>query len=360
MPDKKVANRMANVIRRAIVDKDLLHCLTPQDLMAVLANTVNTLTPSDVRGFIYRCITNSEEVKALIMADRAIDYALEMYALGDGDGFSEIVGAAVGTLSMMSSNSPTIKEKINELLGHPHPEIVVAVVENLGHTSNLDNFNRVSDLLLKDDMNVSSAAAEYVEACARDAAFRKRREFHVIDSSAEAFLRSALLKLESIYHQVKANPGKSELLARRLAILVALIYNEVLDSTDWRRFRSEDVDERVYYALEQHLLDDIGPDALPYLVGLLKSSEIECGVKRSALHTLGRLSKQPSFRTRIQSWLPEFLKNETSDELIPLATSILDACRMGNPFSVLMCLPETETSLRNIVPRTCSNVRKGR
>jgi hypothetical protein len=351
MPEKKAPNRMAEVIRKAIIDKDIMQCLTSEDLSAVLSHAVEKLTPSDVQRFIYRCISNREIGKGLIMADRAIDFALERRARGENDAFMEIVGAAVGSLSMLSVSLPAVKDKITTLLAHPHPDIVVAVIENLGHTSNLDNFNRVADLLLQPNPQISAAAMAYVEACARDAAFRKRQTFHVIERSAEEFLRSALLRLEKIYQQVSTDIEQPEALARRLAIIVALMYNELLDSTDWKRFKREEVDERIYYALEQHLQEKIGPDALPYLFRLLTAPEIETGIKRSALHTFGRLCKQRPLRSQIVAWLPTFIEQTSSDTLRSLATCIAQACEEEKPFSVLMFLPDSQSaSGGSIVP----------
>ena len=343
---------MIDVIRNAIVDKDIMSCLTPEDLSSVLRNAVDSLTPSDVRGFIYRCISNRELEKGLIMADGAIDYALEMHGAGKSDHFSEIVAAAVGTLSMMSASIPEVKEKTAALLNHPHPDVVVAVIENLGHSSSVDNFNRIADLILQSDSRVASAAADYVEACARDAAFRKRREFYVIESSAEEFLRSALLRLERVYQQIKDAGKTPDKIARRLAILVAMMYNEVLDSTDWRRFKREEVDERIYYALEQHLLETIGPDAAPDLFLLLESTEAEEGMKRSALHTLGRLSKQEAFRQKMLRWLPTYLAREPSQTVKSIAQAILKICSENKPFSVLLFLSDLEEPNSSIIPRS--------
>jgi hypothetical protein len=344
-------NRMIEVIRKAISDRDIMQCLTLRDLSAVLRIAVESLTPSDVRGFIYRCITNREIDKGLIMADSAIDFALSLHERGQRSTFSDIVGAAIGTLSMMSTSLPAVKAKIAALLYHPHPEIVVAVIENLGHSSSIDNFNRIAELLLQPNEKIASAAADYIEACARDAAFRKRREFHVIDSSAEAFLRSSLLRLERVYAQIREKSEGPTDLARRLSILIAMMYSEVLDSTDWRRFRSERVDERVYLALEQHLLEKIGPDACPHLFQLLEVTDIEEGIKRSALHTLGRLSKKEGTRRQMIAWLPTFLAKEPSESVSSLATSILESCNDKRPFSVLMCLPNCDESFRSVIPR---------
>ena len=343
-------NRMARVIRSAISDKEIMNCLTPKDLTAVLSGAVDSLTPSDVRGFIYRCMTNREVGKGLIMADRAIEFALEVTRTGDSSTCSEIIGAAVGTLTILAESLPPVQEKIDALLQHERPEIVVAVIENLGHTSSIDNFNRVSDLLLHWDSAVSLAAARYVEACTRDAAFRKRRNLHVIEDEAEEFLRRALLRLESIYHKLKDAPKEKGDVRKRIAILVAMMYNEILDSMDWKRFRAEQVDKRIYYALEGHLSDEIGPDAHPFLCKMLTLPDVESGIKRSALHTLGRLCKTESIRKTIVAWLPAFISGETSIELVKVAKSIARACRQGKSFSVLSYLPE-DTDRVNIIPR---------
>jgi hypothetical protein len=351
--EKHTMNRMTRVIRNAISDREIMSCLTPKDLTAILSNAVEDLTPSDVRGFIYRCMTNKEIGKGLIMADRAIDYALEMTKTGDRELCSELVGAAVGTLSILSESSASVKEKIDELLAHSHPAIVVSVIENLGRTSDLNNFKRVAELLLNPNPHISLAAAKYVESCTRDAAFRKRKDLYVIEDVAEEFLRNALLKLESIYGQLKKTERQTRDVEKRLAILVAMMYSEILDSTDWKRFREEQVDERIYYALEEHLVSAIGPDALPYLFVILTHAGVEDGVKRSALHTLGRLTKNDSLKSKIVSWFPEYLKSETSKDLIDIAKAIQEACQKGKTFSLLSYLPEAGART-SMVPRSLS------
>jgi hypothetical protein len=342
---------MARVIRSAISDREIMSCLTAKDLTAILTSAVESLTPSDVRGFIYRCMTNKEIGKGLIMADRAIDFAVEMARNGDDESWSEIVGAAVGTLSMLSESITPVKEKIEQLLEHTHPSIVVAVIENLGRTSDVKNFNRVSELLLSDNQDIAMAAAKYVEACARDAAFGNRAPVNVIEDAAEEFLRNALLKLESIYEQLKKKDAKTRDIEKRLAILVAMMYNEILDSTDWKRLLEEQVDERIYYALERHLAEDIGPVAMPYLLTMVMHPEVENGIKRSALCTLGRLSRNTSLRPKIIEWLPEFVTRESSKELVGLAASIQKACSTGKAFNRLASLPKS-IEKSSIVPRT--------
>jgi hypothetical protein len=284
------------------------------------------------------------------MADMAIDFALGMTKRGVKGTSSEIVGAAVGTLAILSESLPLVKAKIEELLSHERPEIVVAVIENIGHTSSIDNFTRISELLLHQASDVAMAAARYIEACARDAAFRKRRDRHVIEDDAEEFLRGALLKLENVHHQLRVPRDSSGDIGTRIAILVAMMYNEILDSMDWKRFKEEQVDERIYYALEEHLHDEIGPEAHPYLCKMLITPEVESGIKRSALHTLGRLCKKEAIQNHAVEWLPGYISQEIRIELKNVAKSIMRACRRGKSFSVLSYLPE-DTDRLNIVPR---------
>ncbi len=343
-------DRMARVIRSAISDRQIMNCLTPKDLSAILTSAVENLTPSDIRGFIYRCMTNKEVGKGLIMADRAIDFALEMAKSGNETSCSDLVGAAVGTLSILSESISSVNEKIDQLLEHEHPSIVVAVIENLGRTSNLRNFKRVSELLLSRDHDIALAAAKYVEACARDAAFRKRKSLYVIEDTAEEFLRNALAKLENIYEQLKKQRTDKRDVEMRIAILVAMMYNEVLNSTDWKRSKEEQVDERIYYALEQHLSETLGPRVQPFLFTMLDHPEVEDGIKWSALHTLGRFSKNADLRGEILSWLPEYQRRERSEDLRNVAKSILDACRDGREFSLLSYLPKAPEKV-SIIPR---------
>ncbi len=342
---------MAVVIRQAILDKEAMSELTVKDLTDGLHGAVHDLTPADIRGFIYRCMTNREIPKGFVMVEQAVDFALSMKASGKTETASEIIDTVIGSLSVLSGSNPSVKEKILELLGHTDSEVVIAVIENLGHTSNLENFNRVTDLLLHPNAEIGVAAAKYVEACARDAAFRKRNDLYVIEDAADEFLRKALLRLESIFKQIKHSTAISPDIERRIAILVAMMYNEILDSVDWKRAKQEEVDERIYYALEQYLLDLVGPEAEPHIEKLLVSSHVEDGIKRSALHTLSRLAKQEPLKQKIRDFLPEFIKAESATELITLASSIEKALAEGKDFSILSYIPDAAGRLSSIVPR---------
>jgi hypothetical protein len=350
---KDYSSEPASAIRQAIIDKEAMSSLSVNELTEKLYNAVSVLSPSDVRGFIYRCMTNRDLAKGFVMADKAIDFALSMKASGKTETGSELIGAAVGTLSILSGSNPMLKDKIAELLKHKDSEVVIAVIDNLGHTSNLDNFHKVADLLTHSDFDIARAAAKYIEECARDAAFRKRQDLYVIEDASEEFLRKALLRLESAYKQLKYSKNAFVEVFNRIAILVAMMYNEILDSMDWKRAKQEEVDERIYYALEQYLHDQVGGEALPYIEESLLSPNVEGGIKRSSLHTLSRLGKQERFKDRIRHFLSELkiAKSGSSDDLSILADSIAKALAEGKEFSIVSYVPDAAGRLSSIVPR---------
>jgi hypothetical protein len=327
--------------------------LSVTELSEKLFNAVSVLSPSDVRGFIYRCMTNRDLTKAFVMADKSIDFALSMKASGKAEAGSEIIGAAVGTLSILSGSNPLLKDKVAELLQHNDSEVVISVIENLGHTSNLDNFNKVADLLTHPDFDIARAAATYIEDCARDAAFRKRHDLYVLEDASEEFLRKALLRLESTYKHLKHSKNSFAEVSNRISILVAMMYNEILDSMDWKRSKREDVDERIYYALEQYLHDQVGGEAEPNIERLLLSANVEGGIKRSSLHTLSRLGKQEPLKTRVRQFLSSLIasKTELTEDLAALAISIEKALSEGREFSIVSYVPDAAGRLSSIVPR---------
>lgn len=349
--DKTIDNRMARVIRAAISDHQVLDCLSDKDLLSVLDGALGELSPTDVRGLIYRCLTRGETGKGLIVVDRVIAHAAELLERGADAQASEIVGAAVGTLSILSESLPSVKTKVDELIFHENPGIAAIVVENLGQSSDIGNFNKVCELLAHADDRAAMAAARYVESCTRDAAFRKRRERYLLEDAAEEFLRRALLPLEKMYRRLKRDGPNHQKMHKRLAILVAMIYSEILDSTDWKRFKSEDVEERIYYTLEQHLHEDIGPEALPFLFKVMENKEHEEGIRSSALHTVGRMSKKERFQPEIVSRLESYVQTEDSETLVGTASKILEALGQKKPFSVVFEVHNGVLEKASIVPR---------
>ncbi len=341
---------MLQVIRLSIADPRVLKSLSEKDVGIVSKGAMNTLEGSDVRSFIYSCFTSQAEDKGLAMVNAILAYA-EAGEQADYKTRVEMVGAAVGTLSILSESNPILKNKVLEFLEHQNPSIVSAAVENLGHTTNLDNFKRICGLLLRREFEVSLSAAKYIEACTRDAAFRNRRDEYAIETAAEDFLRKALVPLESAYEQLKQQENGEVNIKKRIALLVAMIYNEILDSTDWKRVRNEQVEERIYYTLEQHLSEYIGPEAVPFLLKIVSRPSIEGGIKRSALNTLGRMSKQERYRDLILDGLEDIVADLKSDYLVDIARNILESCQEGRHFSsVPPMAPLEERS--SIIPRT--------
>ena len=89
---------MAVVIRQAILDKEAMSELTVKDLTDGLHGAVHDLTPADIRGFIYRCMTNRGEVpKGFVMVEKAVDFALSMKASGKTETASEIIDTVIGS-----------------------------------------------------------------------------------------------------------------------------------------------------------------------------------------------------------------------------------------------------------------------
>lgn len=344
------SERMVQVIRRAIVDPSVMKSLSPKDLVAVLEGSMDLLTPRDVRGFIYRCLTSNNIPNGLTMVNQVVAYAQELLKKDNNTISLELVGAAVGTLSLLSESIPFAKAKLDRLLSHECPAIVAVTIQNLGHSSEIGNFQRSCSLLLHGDFQVAIAAARYIEDCSRDAAFRRRKEFLVVEDEAEEFLRKALVPLEHVYEELKKKAGEDYNIRKRVSVLVAMIYNEILDATDWKRTKSEDVDERIYYALEQHLNDNIAPQALPNLSKMLKRPDLENGTIISALNTIGRISKIEAFREEIVAVMEDVVSEGANESIVNTAKRILKACREMSSYSVI---PEpNDRRGSSIVPRT--------
>ena len=137
---------------------------------------------------------------------------------------------------------------------------------------------------------------------------------------------------------------------KRIAILIALIYNEILDSTDWKRRNKEDVDERIYLTLEQHLHDEIGPAAIPNLMKMILRADLEDGMKQSALNTLGRMSNHDPHRAKIAAWVKQFRSVEKSHHLLLTAEKLSEAIEKKRPFSSIPATPIFDDNSA-IVPR---------
>jgi hypothetical protein len=338
------------LIRLSITDQEMMNRLSVEDISRDRPEVFDSLSSSDIRGFIYRCFSTKNESKGFQIIDSAIAHVSQSVAPWS-EHTLQLLDSIVGTLAILSESNPRLKEILDNLFDHPNPLIVATAVNSLGHNSDFENFNRVCSLLVREEEPISRAAAEFVESCTRDAAFRRRRLVHVIDPGSEDFLRQALVPLERAYKKLKNEENSMPRTQKRVVNLVAMIYNEILDSTDWKRLNKEEIEERIYYALEQHLNEDIGPDALPSLFALLEVDKIEMGIRRSALNTIGRMTKNSACCHQVVAWLDKYEATETNVELQNIIEKVRIACNEGRSFSSIPEAPQ-KTRSNSIVPRS--------
>ncbi len=341
---------MAGVIKTAITDEEVLECLSEQDTENVAKKAMPELRSSEISSFIYRCFKAGKEKKGLIILEKAIEYVTENEDPGNSHKISEVVEAATGALSVLSASNPSAKKKLFELLKHDNSAIVAAVVNSLGRSTNLENVQKICALLLHKEFKVHNAAARYLEECTRDCAFREW-DWGTINTESEEFLRTALVPLEKAYRHLGEKDAVQSNVEKRTAILVALIYNQILDYTDWKRLNDEEVEERIYYTFEQHLCENIAPKSIQWLKKMLIRPKIEDGVKRSALNTLARMAKDNTNNEKIIPWLSDYIAVEKAEKPLLIAKQILAAFERHELFTPLPP-PPTPEERSSIIPRT--------
>jgi len=327
---------MAQIIRSAISDqKDaqkIFLAISKNDVLPIAIKAMHLLEPSEVRTLIFKWFKEGKVENGLAVLDAAIAYSAKMkkHDRNEKKG-TELLGAAVGAIEVLSTSNESAKKKIFSLLEYGEADIVTAIVENLGRSNEVDSFKRVCDLLLKNDFRVQLSAVRYAEDCARDAAFLKRPNAYAMAPAAEEFMRNVLISLEEIYEGLKKKDGGH--VRKRVAILVAMTYSEILDTTDWKRINGEEVNEVIYYHLEEHLHEKVGPEALPLLFKMLKRTGIDEGVRKCALNTIGRMSNKDEYRNRIRRWLRDFTGFEKAEPLLNVARMRRESCVRGERFS---------------------------
>ncbi|MCP4648298.1 MAG: hypothetical protein GY852_11315 [bacterium] len=349
------AERMARVIRNAISEKEILHSISENDVMAIAENAMHLLQPSEIRSFIFQCFRNGRPENGLAMLDAALEFDANMRRQGKREKSAEIMGAAVSAIAFLSTSDDSVKEKLYALLEYGEPDVIAAVVENLGRSNEVESFRKVGGLLLRDDFKVQMSAVKYAEDCATKAAFLKRPDVYAMAPAAEEFMRNALGLLEKVYERLKAKNGGH--IQKRVAILVAMTYNEILDTTDCKRVNEEPVEEGIYYSLEGHLHEDIGPEALPLLFKMLQNTKINEGVKRCALNTVGRMGNNERYRGKVRAWIRDYVGLERSVGLLSVAKEIRESCIEGRRFSSIPA-PSPAKRGTSIVPKTLAPIKK--
>ena len=297
---------MAEVVRASITNPEILGAMGEKDLANIVRKAMPVLSEQDVRRFIIRCFREGNERMGTLFVDGAVSYYLEMAGYGKRGDAEKNLGAAIATIAFYTEESAPARKKVLECLGHGDPGIAVAVIGNLPHTSNAGNFREICRLLAHGEFQVRMKALEYAEACIRDASFRKTGPVGCMGENEEDFLRKSLVELEHAYEKAKER-GIADQAKKRLAILVAMAYNEILDSADCRRLQEEPIEEGIYYALEGHLHREIGPDALPLLFKMVSRNGIEEGVEKCALNTIGRIGNHEAHRGRVEKYMKNYL-----------------------------------------------------
>jgi len=346
-----LSKRPVDLFKTALTDASVFNSLIRQDIRLVASKALAGLSSSDIRGFIYRCFTSNQENAGLTVVNEVVTHTLETIGADHDEPSTEMLVAAVGILSVLSASNRHANDKLFELMAHDHPLIVTLTVNSMGRSTNIQNLEAMCRLLQHPRYEVRRTAILYIEACTRDAAFRRPDHESKIEDSSEDFLRRILVPLEHAYRQLDADSVLSGgNIQKRIAILIAMIYNEILDSTDWKRINKENVDERIYLTLEQHLQNDIGPAAIPSLIKMISRPGVEEGTKQSALNTLGRMSNEDRHRKRIAEWIQQFTANEKSKSLLHVADKLTEAIEKKRPFSSIPSAPIVEDASA-IVPR---------
>jgi hypothetical protein len=322
---------MAQVIRTAIIDSDVLTSISENDAMSIAEKAMHVLEPSEVRSFIFQCFKKGKVGNGLAMLDASLEYAAKMKKHGNGERSTELLGAAVSAIALLSTSDESAKEKLFALLEYGEPDVVATVVENMGRSNEVGSFRKICGLLLRDEFKVQMSAMKYAEDCARNAAFLKMPDAYAMAPTAEDFMRNALVSLEKIYEQLKAKNGGH--VQKRVAILVAMTYNEILDTTDWKRLNEEQVNEVIYYHFEDHLHEKVGPEVLPLLFKMLSQPGIDEGVRRCVLNTIGRMGNNEKHRDKVRAWTRDYIGVERSVGLLSVARMIRESCIRGERFS---------------------------
>jgi hypothetical protein len=346
---------MAQIIKSSINDQDILLSISEKDVVLILEKAMHLLEPSDVRLFILQCFRCKRVATGLGALDAAIDYLAKMKSYGNEERGTELLEAAVGAVEMLSTSDASAKEKIFSLLEGGEPDVVAILVESMGRSNELVNFRKVCDLLLKDDFRVQMSALKYAEDCTRDAAFLKRPGAYAMEPAAEEFMSNALVSLEKAYGKIKKRGGGH--VQKRLAILVAMTYNEILDTIDWKRMNKEEVNEVIYYNLEGHLHEKIGPEVLPLLFKMLSKTDIDGGVRKCALNTVGRIGNNEKYRGIVRAWARDFIGFEKSSGLLNVARGIRESCIKGERFSSIPAPADLKAKI-SIIPKGLAPIKR--
>lgn len=327
------SSRALRILKTSITDFEVLNAITPQDMEKLADSAKEELGDSEIRMVLIKCFGAQQEEIALILSNKLIGYSELLFEKGEEIQAKKILGATVTGLAYGSDSSVLARKRIQKLFGHTNSQVIICVIEKLPATLNPDNFREVCKLLVHPNFFVRKKAIEYAEKSVTGAAFsggNQKREEQI-----DEFMRRALIPLESAYEEIKKHPESAHI-RKRLAILVALVYNEILDTLDSKEemCAQNKTADTIYSAWEQHLNQDIGPDAIPALCKMLEYRKIsDERIEVCALNTLGRLSNSKANSGKIISWIQSYLEARPPGTLLNVAREIRDAKIEGKRFA---------------------------
>ena len=325
--------RALRILKISITDSEVLNAITPMDMENLAHSALENISDSEIRMCLIKCFDNKREDVGIVLANNLIEYVEALLERGDETRANEILGATIAGLAYGSSSSKLATKKIRELFGHKNPRIIVRVVKKLPTTLNTDNFREVCKLLVHSDFFVRRNAIGYAEKSITGAAFsggNTNREEQI-----DEFMRSALIPLESAYEEIKKHPDSAHI-QKRLAILVAMVYNEILDTLDSKEemCAQNKTADAIYSTWEQHLNQDIGPEAIPALCKMLEYNKgPDERIEICALNTLGRMSNSKKNSEKIIRWIQTYLGQRPAGTLLNVAREIWDAKIVGKRFA---------------------------
>ncbi len=333
----------------AILNPELLGKISSGSIENLENAHIDELGGSQIQMFLIRCFDSDHWERGLELAERTLDYCEELKHTGDEDKAREFLGRIVGGLGYGSDVIPKVREKILELMRHQDPWIIITAIEHLPRTTNPENFGEVCKLMLHADLFVRKGAIQYAEQSIVGAAFSDGNTKK--EDIVYSFMEKALGPLESVYGEL-GERGSAPHIRKRLAILVAMIYNEVLDTLDTKETMGEPstVTELVYFEYEHRLTEEIGLDALPFICKMLEHKKDLERVHVCALNTLGRMSNSRVHAERIVGWVKDYLGEERPSALINVARTILDARTQGQAFKSIPPVDPRKIIGGSIVP----------
>ncbi|MDD5171899.1 MAG: hypothetical protein PHF60_02575 [Candidatus ainarchaeum sp.] len=288
---------------------------TPIQLQAAIAGEIEDLDADHIRRIISTCFVEGREEHGIAMAEGVI--TLPGIRNREED---EKVATAVTTLSFFAAKDWGISGKgsqpgrrsVFNLLDHPDPEVVKAVITNLSRGADFELFRRISGFMLSDAVSLRLAAQRYAEVQTSELAFSWEDE-GMLAGNTIGFLRKEADVLKAI--DVTARKKGNESLDKRLKLMISLIYNHMLKGL--KKEAEKTWAEKAYgqyYGTYGFLVARFGPQSHPVLFRKLETPwrngyinpTKELRVRKCIVETLERMGANAALKPAIIEFLNEY------------------------------------------------------